>query len=186
MSQDQEWNLRLGVLSALVKRAPGKPGRTALMKFAYFLQTVCNVPLGYRFELYTYGPYDSAVLSDISQASTQKLIKEESVLYPSGLGYAYSPREKKDGSTTEMEAQVARFDDKIDWVIGQFGRKNAAELELLSTIVFAEREMRRKREDRLKAELCLRVKQIKPHFDEKTIGEAADFLSSESVVSFTG
>ena len=57
------------------------------MKFAYLLQTVRRVPLEYQFRLYNYGPYDSAVLSDVSQAVSFKAIKSETF----GFGYAYSP-----------------------------------------------------------------------------------------------
>ena len=34
-------------------------GKTAFMKMAYLLQELYGVPLGYRFSLYTYGPYSS-------------------------------------------------------------------------------------------------------------------------------
>jgi hypothetical protein len=60
--------LRLGVLAALVAQAPGKLGRTALMKMAYFLQTIKGVSLGYDFRMYTYGPFDQDVLDDLSTA----------------------------------------------------------------------------------------------------------------------
>jgi len=90
MNIDRGWRLRLAVLSTLVKQAPQKPGRTTLMKFAYLLQTVRGVPLGYRFELYNYGPYDSTVVSDLSQAVTLKAIKSETVYFQSGYGYEYS------------------------------------------------------------------------------------------------
>jgi hypothetical protein len=36
------------------------------MKCLYFLQTVRRVPLRYHFGLYTYGPFDSDVLIDLS------------------------------------------------------------------------------------------------------------------------
>ena len=56
MTQVSKETLRRAVLTALVKRAPKSPSRTALMKFAYLLQAVRGVPLGYRFRLYNYGP----------------------------------------------------------------------------------------------------------------------------------
>ena len=54
MNADKQSWFRLAVLATLVKRAPQLPGRTAMMKFAYLLQTLRDVPLGYRFRLYTY------------------------------------------------------------------------------------------------------------------------------------
>ena len=55
MTQTTKDALRTAVLTALVTRAPKSPGRTALMKFAYLLQMVRGVPLGYRFRLRNYG-----------------------------------------------------------------------------------------------------------------------------------
>ena len=43
-------------------------GRTAIMKLCFFLQESKGVPLGYHFSLYSYGPFDSDVLSDLGTA----------------------------------------------------------------------------------------------------------------------
>ena len=186
MNADQGWRLRLAVLSALVKDAPQKPGRTALMKFAYLLQTVRGVPLGYRFELYNYGPYDSTVLSDLSQAATLKAIKSETVYYPSGYGYEYTTNEKGYSALCKKVADdLAKHDDDIEWVLKEFGSDSASRLELISTIIFAEREMRRKHQDRSKEELCRRVKRIKPHFTDETIAETVDELAEKELISVT-
>ncbi len=186
MNLDQDWRLRLAVLSTLVKQAPQKPGRTALMKYAYLLQTVRQVPLGYHFELYNYGPYDSAVLSDLSQAETLKAIKSQIVNYPSGFGYEYSPSEKGcDSLCGQVADQMVQRQADITWVLDEFGRESASRLELISTIVFAEREMHRKNQIPQKAELCRRVKGIKPHFLDSTIVETVDELSSKKLISVT-
>ncbi len=82
----QKWWWRPAVLAELVNKSPGKPGRTVMMKLAYLLQTIRNVPLGYHFELYNYGPYDNDVLSDLSQAATLDAIDYQIVNYPGGMG----------------------------------------------------------------------------------------------------
>ncbi len=184
MNSDHGWRLRLAVLSTLVKQAPRKPGRTALMKYAYLLQTARKVPLGYHFELYNYGPYDSAVLSDLSQAETLKAIKSQTVNYPSGSGYEYSPNDKGyDALCNQVADDMTTYEASIEWVLEEFGSESAPRLELISTIVFAEREMRRKKQDPLKMELCRRVKGIKPHFPDSVISEAVDELSSKELIS---
>ena len=66
------------------------------MKLAYFLQTVKNVPLGYSFRLYTYGPYDSDVLTHLSQAEAMHAVKSKVVPNPSGYGYEFEPGPKLD------------------------------------------------------------------------------------------
>ena len=184
MKLDQGWRLRLAVLSTLVKQAPQKPGRTALMKYAYLLQTVREVPLGYHFELYNYGPYDSAVLSDLSQAETLKAIKSQTVNYPSSSGYEYSPNDKGyERACGQAADQMAPHEESIKWVLEEFGSETASRLELISTIVFAEREMRRKKQVPLRTELCQRVKRIKPHFTDATIAEMVDELSTKNLIS---
>ena len=86
------WNnlqdARVAVITELASRAPnGFLGRTALMKLCYFLQEVKNVPLGYHFTLYSYGPFDSDVLSSLGTAETLKAISSETVYYAGGYGY---------------------------------------------------------------------------------------------------
>ena len=186
MKLDQGWKLRLAVLSTLVKEAPQKPGRTALMKFAYLLQTVRGVPLGYNFELYNYGPYDSELLSDLSQAATLKAIKSEMVSYQSGYGYQYMTNDKGHSTLCDKVAdKLAEYEDDIEWVLEEFGTESASRLELISTIIFAEREMQRKKQERSKSELRSRVKRIKPHFTDETISEAINELSQKKLISTT-
>jgi uncharacterized protein YwgA len=186
MNQDQEWQLRLAVLSTLVKEAPQKPGRTALMKFAYLLQAVKGVPLGYRFELYNYGPYDSTVLGDLSQAVTLKAILSETVYYPSGgYGYEYTVNEEGYWALCNKVAELETYRNEIDWVLKEFGSEQASRLELISTIIFAEREMNRKNQERSKEELCRRVKGIKPHFPDEIIAKTVDELIKKDIISVT-
>lgn len=184
MKLSQDWKLRLATLATLVKRARQKPGRTALMKFAYFLQTVRGVPLGYQFDLYDYGPYDSTVLGDLSLAVTMNMLKSESVQYPSGgIGYQYSPQKALEPLCRLVADDLAKYDNDISWVLDHFGYKSAAELELLSTIVFAEREAKRKSQILLQIELVRRVKRIKPHFDETVIAASIELLINLGLIS---
>jgi uncharacterized protein len=184
MNTDQGWLLRLATLSTLVKRSPQRPGRTALMKYAYLLQTVKEVPLGYHFELYNYGPYDSSVLSDLSQAETLKAIKSRIVNYPAGSGYEYSANDNGcEALCSRVADEMALHEASIRWVLDEFGREPASQMELISTIVFAEREMHRKRQPPLSTELCRRVKGIKPHFSDSKISATVDELSRRRLIS---
>jgi uncharacterized protein YwgA len=184
MNVDQDWRFRIAVLSTLVKNAPQKPGRTALMKFAYILQTVRGVPLGYNFELYNYGPYDTTVLSDLSQAATLKAIKSETVTYPSGYGYRYTTNDKGYSALCKKAAgELTKHGNDIAWVLDEFGSDSASRLELVSTIIFAERETRRKRCIESPSGLCRRVKGIKPYFSDDVISETISELESKNLIS---
>src|SRR5437879_13176120 len=77
---------RLAVITWLAENA-GSLGRTALMKYCYFLQIVCGVPLGYRFSLYSYGPFDSDVLSDLDVVEPMAGVKSSVEYFSGGYGY---------------------------------------------------------------------------------------------------
>ena len=117
-----EWNklqdARLAVIAKLATLAPaGYLGRTALMKFCYLIQTVRHVPLGYRFTLYSYGPFDSDVLSDLGTAENLEAVKATVVQYSGGYGYRIS---KADRAEATIEAGIGLLESHtgdIDWVI---------------------------------------------------------------------
>lgn len=186
MNLERDWMRRLAILSTLVNNAPRNPGRTALMKFAYLLQCVKNVPLGYRFKLYNYGPYDSAVLSDLTQAVTMKAIKSTTVHYSTGSGYEYAPHEAGYANFSKKYTEdIQKYATEINWVLAEFGNDTASRLELVSTIVFAEQEMRRKNQQRASDELRRRVKGIKPHFTDEIIADTIVELAKKGLIEVT-
>src|SRR5437867_1104734 len=96
MDWNERHDARLALIAELASRTPGALGRTALMKFCYFLQEVRRVPLGYRFSLYIYGPFDSNVLSDLGTAESLKAVVSNIVYYSGGYGYEISKGERCD------------------------------------------------------------------------------------------
>jgi hypothetical protein len=97
MDWSERQDARLAVITELVSRAPsGHVGRTALMKFCYLLQTVRGVPLGYRFTLYSYGPFDSSVLSDLGTAESLGAVRSNVVYHSGGYGYRISKGDSSD------------------------------------------------------------------------------------------
>lgn len=167
--------IRHSVLAACVQRS-NKPGRTALMKYAYLLQTLRGVPLGYRFRLYNYGPYDEDVLTDVRMATNAGLLKSTLVTYKNGYGYEFEVGDQFAENEGEVNAAVAEFDDSIEWLMGEFGSESAARLELISTIFFALCDKTRRRD---KNELVSIVHEIKPHFSPETIDSTIDELSEK-------
>ncbi len=162
--------MRLAVVARLVCKAPGqKLGRTALMKLMYFLQELKEVPLGYDFRLYTYGPFDSEVLSDLGTATNLNKVVERTVIYARGYGYEITPGKHAGQLSRQLETTDADIADQIDAVVDEFGMFGAAELELRSTILFVDREMSRSGLATTAGTVIERVRQIKPHFDEKAI-----------------
>lgn len=163
----EELTNRLAVLTRLVKQSPSRNlGRTAMMKLAYFLTTLRGVQLGYRFSLYSYGPFDATVLQDVDLASNLGALRSRLVRYQSGTGYAIQP----DAASDEIEQCAGDFlnahADDIQWVIDEFGTSTAGELELSSTIVYIDREAS---VDIGRTELAKRVRDVKPHFSTERI-----------------
>lgn len=165
MNVMETWWRKLGLIAALVDRAPAKMlGRTGIMKLPFLLQAVRGVPLGYDFRLYTYGPFDSDVLDDLSYAQAVGAITEETVYFPNGYAYEVRPGPRCAHVQNLAKDWLAQYQDEINWAIREFGRCSASELELLSTIVFVDRDNARQGKTAAIEELARQVQEVKPHF----------------------
>lgn len=172
---------RVGLIAAMAEKAPKGPlNRTAVMKCAYLLQTVRGVPLGYHFTLYSYGPYDSDVLEDLDYAEMLRAVEVKRIQYVGGYGYNIRPGAASDRAKQKAAAFLAKYRDHIDWVVRDFGGRTSAELELASTIIYADREAAQASETL--AELGRRVRDVKPHFDERQILEEARSLQDKDLL----
>jgi uncharacterized protein len=173
---------RLATIVALAERQP-RLGRTAVMKLCYFLQTLRNVPLGYRFTLYSYGPFDAGVLSDISSADALEGIESETVLYPSGgYGYEISPGTRRAAVRAMASDFIKKYSADIDWVVEQFGSSGSADLELLSTIVYADREAAQAKVRQSADALAARVQEIKPRFKRSDVQSKVEDLAQRHLL----
>ena len=182
-----EWNKlqaeRLAVITDLCSRAPGGSfGRTALMKLCYFLQVVKGVPLEYRFTLYAYGPFDSNVLADLGTAESLGALKSTVIYHSVGYGYDIQKAERGDAALARGADFLAEHRVALDWVTAEFGTLTSANLELESTIVFADREAFRNSETQTLEELARRVREIKPHFQMDSIREHAIRLCDKGLL----
>jgi hypothetical protein len=158
-------------------------GRTAVMKLCYFLQTLHNVPLGYRFTLYSYGPFDANVLSDISSAEALGGIESKTVFYPGGYGYEISLTGNSGFVKSLASDFVERYGADLDWVIQQFGNFGSADLELLSTIVYVDRETAEAESSQSCYTLTKKVHEIKPHFEIPYVQSKVKYLDQQDFLS---
>jgi uncharacterized protein len=166
---------RLALFSEFAQAA--KLGRTAIMKLCFFLQESKGVPLGYQFSIYSYGPFDSDVLADLTTAEHMNILKSNIVYYPSGLGYEYGPG--RDHTIRDIEADfLARHRASIAWVLTNFGNRTAGDLELLSTTLFVAKF----NNPRNVTELIDKVELIKPHFSTEQIQRAFQELVTLNVL----
>lgn len=164
--------IRTAVLARMVSQASGRSlGRTQVMKLFFFLQELKGIELGYDFTLFTYGPFDSEVLSDLSTACSLGCVTEELVLYARSYGYDIQPGPQADRISTQLEQQNPELVEVIDETVQEFGTFGAGELELRSTILFVDREFSSEGRTANPGLLVDRVQQIKPHFERHIIAD---------------
>lgn len=164
-------------LSKKMKVNGGHLGKTSLMKLIYFLQTLKGVNLTYSFNLYTYGPFASEVLGDLDYTAT--LGGVQVTFQRDGYGYDIQPDDPADNLFERASGFLAANGGAIDEIVEEFGRYNAKELELLSTIVFVDRSRVESENKFNRASLAETVHAIKPHFEIREVEEKIDLLASE-------
>lgn len=160
---------RMGILAELVNKRPGL-GKTAMMKMVFMLQQVYKVPLGYKYEIYTYGPYSAEVTNDIGFADQTGIISVDAETYPTGnVGYHLNSTEKTQETIDKAGSIVSENMSAIDDVIAKFGNCTAKELELSSTIVYMYTTYITNSWSALADDIATNVHEIKPHFSEAVI-----------------
>lgn len=182
--QAKRW-FRLALLIDLVEQAPCKLGRTAVMKLAFLLQTIKDVPLGYDFRLYTYGPFDSDVLNDLGQAETLQAVQSQMISFTSGYGYEFTAGPRSVEIKSKVASELSKYASDISWALAEFGDKSASDLELLSTIVYADRDVLRQNQQIEAQELCHRVKEVKPRFSDDYILQNISSLAGKQFLLAT-
>src|SRR2546427_6635748 len=180
---DHDENARIATLVAIAERRPGL-GRTALMKVCYLLQTLGDVPLGYYFTLYSYGPFDSDVLADLASAEVLGGVSSRVVQYPNGYGYEISPTENSQSVIDLAPDFLEEHGDTIDEVLNKFGGMSKNDLEVLSTVIYVDRESAGV-EELSTNELVHRVHEIKRNFTERFVTDKVTFLKNEGLLQAT-
>ena len=173
---------RMALITRLAEKYPSSFGRTALMKFCYFLQTLRNVPLGYHFTLYSYGPFDSDVLADLDMAEALGTVQSTVVPYSGGYGYEIKPTDQSQATVRLAADFLGKHQEDIDWVVNEFRGLNSADLELVGTIVYVDREAASAGESLKIEDLVQRVKDVKPRFSESRIQGHVENLSGKNLL----
>jgi len=152
----EKWN-QYGLIAELAVRLKGVSpqfGKTVLQKLVYILQEVFQVPVGYDYILYNYGPYCAELADDLMFFASLDGVKVE---WSDGLGFEIREASKTGHFRKRAEAFLKRYEAQISKAINNFGHMNARELELYSTIIYVAKEG-----PLTKDELIKRVSEIKP------------------------
>lgn len=173
---------RIPLITELVRRAPSGFGRTALMKCLYLLQAVRGVPLGYHFRLYTYGPFDSDVLGDLSVAERLGAVESELLQYQGGHRYELRGGAKADQAIAHGRNYLDEYQTEVDWVVRNFASRSARDLENASTLVFTDRSATERGRALSVDELVRKVHEVKPHLSTVVIEQEARDLKRQGLI----
>jgi uncharacterized protein len=182
MINKEELYRKISIILSLIEKSPSKTlGRTAIVKLLYLLQEIKNIPLGYDFRLYTYGPFDSDILCDLEFAQSIRALKVKTVIHSSG--YSYNFKEGNDAITIkeEMKEWLLKNQTDIKWVSEKFGGNTASDLELIATILYVDRELAQENKGSLES-LAQRVREVKPRFTEEYVLEKCHFTKNEDLL----
>ncbi len=182
MTDIKKLKQRIGVIVELIKQSDTL-GRTALMKLIYFLQELKGINLGYQFRIYTYGPFDSSVLDDLSYAESLKIVESEIESFPNGYSYKYKVKNSNENIIPGIQDYLEENRESIEWVSNEFGNNYASELELLSTIVYVDKLYNQKEEQVSIEEIRETVKKIKSHFTDDHILNSIKDLKTKGLLN---
>ena len=134
----------------------GWAGETHLQKCLFFLQTMRNVPTGYEFQLYRYGPFSFDLRDELVHLQGDGLI----LLSPRDpYGPTLMPSESSKRLRQMLSKTLSKYSDALSFIAEQFGSMTAAELEKLATAYYFHLHD----EDRTDVEIAEKVNEIKPH-----------------------
>jgi len=166
------WN-DYGLVAHIAKRLGGEHnlGKTKLQKLVYLLRELKGVRVGYDFRFYNYGPYSDSLSGDLGYLQSLEAVK---VSYDPFMNmYDIVAGEKAEVLEEKASDFLRDNQADLDEVIERFGRRQAKDLELISTIVFVVKSGIRQ-----EGELIAKVEELKPKFDRAEIRDALEELKS--------
>ena len=170
---------RVSVFKYLASK-PNGIGTTSLVKSIFVLQEVFNVPLGYNFRIYTYGPYSAAIVTDADFACFNKQLVCEETDCGHFVRRVYSvPKDEQPQET----GFTKKYKTEIDFVVTSFSNRNVSELELAATIIYVHNYYKREEEKVLTVnEVAKIVHDIKPHFTVEKISIEYNSLNKQGLI----
>lgn len=173
--------VRLAIMSELADKLSGKLGRTAIMKLTFFLQELKDVPLGYSYRIYTYGPYDGQVLADLKIADSIGAVQTEQFEWEGGSGYAIKSG-RRPALSAEEQKLFSSYQADVEWVAQEFGELSASDLEVESTIFFVAKSAKQAKQKISWEAIAKAVHSIKPHHSESRILKHIERLQQKGLI----
>ncbi len=141
-------------------------GETHAQKAAYFLQTLFDVPLGFGFVLYRYGPFSFDLRDELTALRADELLGLE-IRAPYGPRLVTTPQGKV--WQDRYPKTLARYDSAIEFVARTLGEEDVAGLEKVATALYVTRSLG---EASSVDDRAIRLHEVKPHIPLETAREA--------------
>lgn len=173
---------RMAILTSLVDYT-GELGRNRLMRLVYLLQTLGQVPLGYRFQLCFRGVYAPQVLGDVSAAESWEALQEGYHEQGKSVGvYKIVLGNKAQNLLNSEREVVLRYDSDIRWVADEFRDYSDLEMEIIVLIVWIDREFVRQQREATLSDVVATAHNLRPHYDIRLIRELAKRMYQKSLL----
>ncbi|MGB8006525.1 MAG: hypothetical protein WCF48_05295 [Terriglobales bacterium] len=170
-------DVRVDAIVSLVQGVHHKTdqlGKIQLQKMIYFLQET-GVPLGYKFEIYHYGPYSFELSDQMSSLDSLGVLAIGAD--PSGYGFNI-----KVGSHASKYQIDKKYSPKLDYIVNKFGTDSPAQLEVKSTVHFVNKVLKKQMKSLPEKLVVEKVKELKPRFTEKFISDCYGELKAMRLV----
>jgi len=161
---------------ALSLKANGSwAGETHVQKAGYFLTTLLQVPMGVEFILYKHGPFSFELREVLTDMEANGFIKWQSI-----PPYGPSIGEGELGSIlrARFPGLINIYRNQVDFVAGQLGSRNVANLERLATALYVSKE------GYAGPARVNRIVELKPHVDVLLAEKAVDDLDRITTLAF--
>jgi uncharacterized protein YwgA len=142
-------------------------GETHMQKSTYLLQDLLEVPMGFDFILYMYGPFSFDLRSELTALRADGLLDLEA---KPPYGPQFSPTKQSDLLREHFPKTMGTYKNRMDFVAKTFGNKKVGELERLATAVYLIKESNISSEE--KQAKLMRI--WKPHISENEARQALE------------
>jgi uncharacterized protein YwgA len=171
-----EDELRREIVLSVISGMPSL-GKTKLQKSLYFLQESLDVPLGFDFVMYHYGPYSQDINNVLTEMSAHDKIRMSGYLHGDWVGYQIQPNEE------ENITLPSKYAEQIELIVAFFKNLDAEETELCATIHFVKAILAEKKQEASRDDVVREVINIKPKFSPADIYSWIDKLVFSGLMS---
>ncbi|MCC7494457.1 MAG: hypothetical protein IT204_19020 [Fimbriimonadaceae bacterium] len=170
----------IGEARLVADQQRGWVGRTAIQKLVYFARRA-GVPMGYRFELYHYGPYCDELTRDVKYLLTDGVIADRS----GADRYSdYAPGAKLNELLDQHRAHLDANRDIVRGVVQALVPLSPVRLELLATLDYLYRWEKAKGATPDKAAVAQRLQEVKPgRFAAADVDRTYDQMSQAGLLA---